>query len=301
MTSARGAVVNDHPFSVVAWLLWVAIPTPHPYFLEAFNSLIQRSGHGPSVVMSAIMLGVVFEIAAFLVIATAQWLVLRRAWRGLFWPAWFGVTVVSELARYAAIIVLAVALGSGGTMSPFARISIWLIAFTATGLVAAAALTCKRYSRSAFAVLFAFFFGAAAAIPLIWYFGVTYRDVLTDAVSSISFHLLGYRVFFNDLFINVGSVACGAAISGFGLWLVSRWFGGPRVPVGPVSGLNQSSEASSVAKLTLSQMGNVHRTRECSIMAITESLDGPLVRRFPHRTRLGWSALGAVAPPGLAR
>ena len=227
MASPRDAVVNDHPFSVVAWLLWIAIPTPHPYFLEAFNSLIQRSGHGPGVVMSAVILGFVFEIAAFLVIATAQWLVLRRAWRGLFWPAWFGVTVVSELARYAAVIALAVALGPGGTISPIVIICILLIAFTATGLVSAAALSYGKRDRSAFAVLFAFFFGAAAVIPLIWYFGVTYRNVLTDAISSVSFHLLGYRVFFNDLFINVGSVACGAAISGFGLWLVSRRFEPP--------------------------------------------------------------------------
>jgi len=240
MASSRDPVVNDHPFSVAAWLLWVAIPTPHPYFLEAFNSLIQRSGHGPGVVMSAMILGFVFEIAAFLVIATAQWLVLRRAWRGLFWPAWFGVTVVSELARYAAIIALAVALEPGGTISPIVIVCILLIAFMATGFVSAAALSYGKSDRSAFAVLFAFFFGAAAVIPIIWYFGVTYRNVLTDAISSVSFHLIGYRVFFNDLFINVGSVACGAAISGFGLWLVSRRFGRPNVPADPASGPNRS-------------------------------------------------------------
>jgi hypothetical protein len=47
-------------------------------------------------------------------------------------------------------------------------------------------------------------------------------------------------VFFNDLLINVGSVACSAAISGFGLWLVSRMFGRPNVPADPASGPKRS-------------------------------------------------------------
>lgn len=211
MRSARDVEgTDDRPLTAVAWLVWIGIATTHAYAVAAFSEAVGRTGDGPGAVLGGAILAIGFPLVLIPALATAQWLVLRNSWRSLLWPTWFGVAAVSQFAALATLVATL----DPPVVGPFAEICVAPIAFAAAGLVAAAALNCQTRSRVIFAILFAFFFVGTAATTLIHHYW--------RAIDLAQFRYLGPGYPAGEIPIYIVAVAIGAAISGFGPWIVSQ-------------------------------------------------------------------------------
>jgi hypothetical protein len=213
-------------FTAFEWLLWTLIPALAVAALASVTDSATRSAGNtnPASVMAGIGTFFVMTVLLVPIVTTLQWLVLRRAWPRLIWPAWLLVVIVSVLALVVAgpIVMMNARSWLYGAIPPILTI----------GLAAAAAIAIaspKPLRRSAFVIIFAFILCGGALMcgidtPLIG------RLLLEASYPSHSFNAhpsffvsLQVRIFsfilrHRDLF----SLACGTAVSGLGLWLVAR-------------------------------------------------------------------------------
>lgn len=206
-------------FTVFTWLLWTLIP---PLALGALVSVTDYAAksagnRNPAGVAAGIAAFAMVTLLLVPIVTTLQWLILRRGWRRLLWPAWLLVIIVS---------VASVAVGwimpLYGTVLP-----VLTIALAAAAVLGIA--TPKPLRRSAFAAIFLFFLSGGALMcginaPLVvrLLLEASYFNSFTahpGILALVRFHTFSF-IFHHRVLL---SLACGAALSGFGLWLVSRW------------------------------------------------------------------------------
>jgi hypothetical protein len=214
-------------FTVLRWLLWTLIPALTVAALSWVTGSATRSAGNTN--PASIMAGVAFLIMMVLlipVVTTLQWLILRSAWPRLIWPAWLLVVFIAGLATAVAgpIVVMETHSWLYGAIPPILAI----------GLAASAALATaspKPLRLSVFAVLFVFFIGGGALMC-----GIDTSligGLLLDSSYYPPYSFTGHPSFLALLqsrtssFIlyhrDLVSLASGTAVSGLGLWLVSRW------------------------------------------------------------------------------
>jgi len=214
MTGTRSmeSTAGVRRFTIFAWLLWTLIPAlAVAAFGYVTDSATRSAGNAdPASVMAGISAGFLMIVLLVPVVTTLQWLVLRRAWPRLVWPAWLLVVFVSILATLVAGPIVAMRTHSWlyGEIPP-----VLTIALAAAAVLAVASP--KPLLRSVFAVLFVAFLGG----------GVLMCGINTPVIgrllleSSYQHQMLSFMFYHRDLI----SLASGTAVSGFGLWLVSRW------------------------------------------------------------------------------
>ncbi len=211
---------NVRPFTALAWLLWSLIPAVAWGTIDGLTNyeMEQPANGGPGGAIGIAVLGIILMVVLVPVVAMLQWLILRRTWPNIWWlwPAWFLsiivslVTVFAFLPKNEPIVIVVV---------------IVLLPAIVLGLASPKSLRLSAFG----AILLSFLGGAALAwvIQQYWW---------TVSPLSLVRHLLPYERTPEILiyhFLEVSrflaqeiSLLLGAAVSGFGLWLVSRWMSG---------------------------------------------------------------------------
>ena len=192
---------NPRPLTVAAWLLWAAIPAAAISGLSWIGEYeVEQPGNGgPGGAFGTAAVLLVIWFALVPVVTTLQWLILRRTWHALWlWPAWL-------FANVTCLIMFCVFLVKNHPI-----LTVFMIGFLPAAVLSLASP--KRLRLPAFAVLFISFLGGAA---LAW--AIPYS-------SSFLLRHLPYQL--SHIFIRYYpgiSFLVGATVSGFGVWLVSRW------------------------------------------------------------------------------
>jgi hypothetical protein len=226
-TAGDGSVYSPRQFTATAWLLWTLIP---PLALSALAWVTdyaeQSAGNtNPASVTAGIGAALIMILLLTPIVTTLQWLILRRAWPSLVWLAWLLVVVLSVFASVVAEPIVLMK-----TASPLYGAA---LAIFAVGIAVAAVLgraSPQSLRRSAFLVIFLFFLGGGALIygintPLIGdllIHSAYSSNSFTAQPSSLSLMQVHISSFIFDHLAFL-SLASGAALSGFGLWLASRW------------------------------------------------------------------------------
>jgi hypothetical protein len=226
-TESAGSV---RQLTVFGWLLWTLIPMVTVAASGwVVDSATRSAGNAnPASVMAGIGAGFVVTVLLLPVVTALQWLVLRRAWLRLIWPAWLLVVLVSALATAVVgpIVTMKTHSWLYGAIPPILTIAL-------AGAAALAAASPKPLRFSVFAVLFISFLGGGALMCAIETPVIT-RLLILLTESSNPFHsftvhpsFLGLLQYHTTSFIfyhrEPVSLASGTAVSGLGLWLVSRW------------------------------------------------------------------------------
>ena len=130
-------------FTIFAWLLWTLIPAlAVAAFGYVTDSATRSAGNAdPASVMAGISAGFLMIVLLVPVVTTLQWLVLRRAWPRLVWPAWLLVVFVSILATLVAepIVVMRTHSWLYGEIPPVLTIALAAAAVLAVAKTKAAA------------------------------------------------------------------------------------------------------------------------------------------------------------------
>jgi hypothetical protein len=221
---------NIAPFTAIAWLLWSLIPAVACGTIVGLTNyeMEQPENGGPGGAIGVAIFGFLLMFALVPVAATLQWLILRRTWPNVWWlwPAWFLIIIVSLVAVFAFLpknepIVVVVMIGFAPAI--------------VLGLASPKSLRLSAFG----AILLSFLGGAALAwvIQQYWW---------TVSPLSLASHLLPYELLPEILiyhFLEVSrflaleiSLLLGTAVSGFGLWLVSRWISRRKAGLAPADG-----------------------------------------------------------------
>ena len=183
------------PFTAISLLLWIVIPT---IAVDVHNRVVEsykRSDLPDPASLDAAFGSYFFTVLMLLLlIATLQWLILRRTWPDIWWLAWFLVVFVSSIMTLALlrtsqpiVIILAFGLAPSVVLSLASQNSLRLLVFMTT-LV---------------------FFSSGAA--LVWF----------TQNGEFILHRLSYPLTHFFAAHPEASCAFSTAVSGFGLWLVS--------------------------------------------------------------------------------
>lgn len=115
-------------FTAFGWLLWTLIPVAAVAASGwVIDSATRSAGNAsPASVTAGIGAGFVVTVLLFPVVTALQWLVLRRAWPRLIWPAWLLVVFVSALATVVAgpIVMMKTHSWFYGTIPPILTIAL---------------------------------------------------------------------------------------------------------------------------------------------------------------------------------
>jgi hypothetical protein len=229
---------NDHSRpsftgGILAW--WIVVAAVNECLLHLTNLWVEylardwddRTGVGTLFVL------VTMNVLLIPVVATTQWLVLRRGWWEICWGAWLAVSAVTALALGLVWLGLAYP-----TLSSLFKLLIVAIGCSAAAAVAAIILS---RSISIFVPLFTCFLVGGVTTVALQFVDLTvlkaslFRPVF-DLLRSLSdrqsiffiWHagwLLPNAQSAVSLLVSLGeaaSSAAGAAISGFGLWMTSQ-------------------------------------------------------------------------------
>jgi hypothetical protein len=221
---------NVAPFTAIAWLLWSLIPAVAWGTMVGLTNyeMVQPENGGPGGAIGIAILGFLLMFALVPVVATLQWLLLRRTWPNVWWlwPAWLLNIIVSLVTVFVFLpknVPIAVV------------VMIGLAPAIVLGLASPKSLRLSTFG----AILLSFLGGAALAwvIQQYWW---------TVSPLSLVSHLLPYELLPEILiyhFLDVSrflalevSLLLGAAVSGFGLWLVSRRISRRKAGLAPADG-----------------------------------------------------------------
>jgi len=205
------------PFTVVAWLLWSLIPAVVWGAIGGLTDyeMARPENGGPGGAIGIAILGGLLTVVLVPVVATLQWLILRRTWPNVrwLWPAWLLAIVVSLVAVFVFLpknepIVVVVVIG----LAPAIVLSL---------------ASPKSLRLSAFGAILLSMLGG---VSIAW---VIQRYWWTVSPLSIVSRLLPYErqpeiLIYHFLevsrFLSLEiSLLLLTAVNGFGLWLVSRW------------------------------------------------------------------------------
>jgi hypothetical protein len=205
------------PFTAVAWLMWSLIPAVAWGTISVVTdyAMAQPENGGPGGAIGTAILGIVLMVVMMPVVATLQWLILRRTWPNIWWlwPAWFLMIIVSLVTVFVFL--------------PRNKPIVIVVVIVLLPAIVLGSASPKSLRLSAFGTLLLFFLGGMA---LVW---VIQQYWWIVSPLSLVRHLLPYERTPEILiyhFLEVSrfleleiSLLFGAAVSGFGLWLVSRW------------------------------------------------------------------------------
>ena len=186
------------------------------------NAVESVGNVNPASVEAGISAGLVVTFVLVPIVTTLQWLILRRTWPRLSWLAWLLFVIAGAVAVF---VVLPAGLMNGLLL--FSMVPPVLI----IGMAAAAVLgiaSPRNLRRPAFAFIFLFFLSGGALMciintpPIVGF--LLRSTIFSFTTESSPLASVQFRVF-HFILDHLGflSLACGAAVSGFGLSLASRW------------------------------------------------------------------------------
>lgn len=222
---STGPASGMRQFTVFTWLLWTLIPALAVGALDSVTDYAAKSAgnRNPASVMAGITAAALMTLLLVPTVTTLQWLILRRGWPRLLWPAWLLVVIVSVAS------VMAVPFVMMKTSSPLYGMVLPILTIALAAAAVLSVASPQPLRRSAFAVIFLFFLSGGALMCGIntppmggLLLEASYFNPFTAHPSILAlarFHIFHFIFGHRELF----SLAGGAAVSGFGLWLVSRW------------------------------------------------------------------------------
>ena len=207
-------------FSPKVWLLWIAVAIVNTGLLNAANNLLgllttQEHGHGAAAGLGIASLAI--DILLLPIFATNEWLVLRAAFRRLRWSRWAVVYLVFGFHTFATLVILFETRGGAVPTLVVALLG------CVPAIFAAIALGYPLRTRKFFVLTFAFWASTELTLLCVVLILTRRGELLLLRGISSHFSLSSDRqaqAAIASFIVHAATYALGAAITGFGLWIV---------------------------------------------------------------------------------